>query len=223
MRKWHFLIPLLLIPALVGVNAVLLKEEYYAACACLIAVATCVLVMLGFDKSKTNVRRSLLIGVMTALSVAGRFMFAFVPAFKPMTAMIVLTGVYLGPEAGFFCGAFTAFLSNFYFAQGPWTPFQMVAFGLIGFVAGLCGRVLQRKGPLLVLYGALAGLCYSMIMDVWTVLWYNEGMNGGMYLASFVAALPFTVLYMVSNVVFLLVLRKPFGRKLERMVNKHGI
>jgi len=178
---------------------------------------------LGFNKQQTNIRYIVVLAVMAALSVLSRCVFTFLPAFKPMTAIIILTGIYLGAEGGFMCGAMTALFSNFFFAQGPWTPFQMFAFGILGLVAGLLKKPLRKSMPLLLIYGAIGGIAYSLIMDVWTVLWYSGGWSLGLYLSSVAAALPFMILYMVSNVVFLVILRKAFGRKMNRMIYKYNI
>lgn len=189
----------------------------------LIAVGAMVLVLARLDKRKTNVRRIVLIAVMTALSIVSRFIFAAVPAFKPMAAIIILTGMYLGCEAGFMCGALTAFLSNFYFGQGPWTPFQMVAFGLVGVTAGLLASSLKKRRIVLVIYGIVAGIFYSFFMDIWTMLWAYSGLNLAGYIAAIATAVPYTVLYAASNVVFLLLLERPFGRRLGRIIHKYRI
>ena len=114
-----------------------------------------------------------LVAVMTAISVLGRF----IPFFKPITALTVITAMYLGGEAGFLVGSLSALLSNFYFGQGPWTAFQMLAWGLIGYVAGLIAESLKRNRALLLAYGVLSGIAFSLIMDVWTVLWYSAGFD----------------------------------------------
>lgn len=60
------------------------------------------------------------------------------PQFKPCVAIIIITGIMLGKQSGFFlCGALTAFVSDFFFGQGPWTPWQMFAFGIIGFISAI--------------------------------------------------------------------------------------
>lgn len=197
--------------------------KMYAFAALAIAVIACYLVFLSLDHHTTNIRRIVLISVMTALSVSGRFIFAMVPGFKPMTAIIVLTGMYLGGEAGFLCGAFTALISNIYFGQGPWTPFQMFAFGILGFIAGMIARPLKRHTALLVIYGIIAGVLYSFIMDIWTVLWFSEGFKIELYIIALGTAVPYTIAYAVSNVVFLLLFKKPFGKKLGRIVIKYGV
>ena len=195
----------------------------YALYSLLFALIACMMVIRTFDKNTTNIRKTVLIAVMTTLSIVSRFFFAIVPGFKPMTAIITLTAMYLGPEAGFFCGAFTALISNMYFGQGPWTPFQMLSFGLIGLLAGVLGKLLKKSRMVLAIYGIFAGISYSFVMDVWTVLWYNEGLPIKLYGAAILTALPYTIAYAVSNVIFLLILYKPFSRKMERIVYKIGL
>ena len=66
-------------------------------------------------------------------------------------------------------------------------------------------------------------MAYSLIMDVWTVLWYNGGFSSQLYAAALTAALPITLMYAVSNVIFLLLIARPFGEKLERIKTKYGV
>ncbi len=197
--------------------------KIYTAMTIIIAIFACVLFTKGFDRKTTNVRKVVVIAVMTSLSVLGRFVFSVVPGFKPVTAVIVITAMYFGGEAGFLCGAFTAVISNIYFGQGPWTPFQMLAYGSIGFVAGKISGLLKNNNVVLAMYGIFAGVVYSFVMDIWTVLWYNQGFDKKLYIAAIITAIPYTFLYALSNVIFLLALRKPLGKKLNRMVKKYRI
>lgn len=188
-----------------------------------IAFFACLLVYASLDKKKTNIRRLVLIAVMTGLCIISRFLFAPVPGFKPMTAIIILTAIYLGKEAGFMCGAFTALISNIYFGQGPWTPFQMMAFGLIGFCAGVFSGALKKNRVVLLLYGLLGGIAYSFIMDIWTVLWYDNGFSTDLYKAALITAIPYTIAYCISNVVFILIFDKSLRKKLGRIIIKYNI
>lgn len=164
-------------------------------------------------------RRITLIAVMTALSVIGRF----IPVIKSVAAITILSGVYLGSFSGFAVGGLTAIISNIYWGQGPWTPFQILAWGSIGFVAGLLSHALKSQKLLLLIYGAISGLTYSLIMDIWTVVWYNHGFSWKLYLVAIGTAVPYIIIYAISNVVFLYVLADPIGEKLERMHVKYGI
>ncbi|MBQ1256718.1 MAG: ECF transporter S component [Clostridia bacterium] len=213
------LIPFLIIPALVILSGTVFKGKQYLVISALIAVFSLLLFAAGFEKKKTGSRRLVLVSAMTALCIVGRF----IPFFKPITALTVITAVYLGGECGFFVGALAACLSNFYFGQGPWTPFQMLAWGFIGLFAGYLARYLKKNRAFMCIYGVISGAVYSLIMDVWSVMWYSGGLNAELYLAAMITAVPHTLLYAVSNFVFLWFLAKPFGDKLERMRIKYGV
>ncbi len=223
-KKWlTFLLLVVCIPVISIAGAVVFKEKYYAFLALVVSILSCVPLFYAFERKNTTSAELTVLAVLIALSALGRLVFAWLPGFKPVTAMVVLTAVYFGREAGFAVGAFSALVSNFYFGQGPWTPFQMCAWGLIGFAAGLLQKPLQHSRALLCLYGAVAGLAYSAAMDVWTVLWAEGGWNWVRYLATVVTALPTTVLYILSNILFLLFLARPIGDKLERLYVKFGL
>ena len=218
-RLIRVLVPLVVAPGLVALGITVFHEKRYAFISLLLAVSAVVLFAASFDKKKTGTRRLVIVSVLTALAIVGRF----IPIFKPVTAITVLTGMYLGAESGFLAGSLTAVLSNFYFGQGPWTPFQMLSWGLIGFFAGLMHEALKRRKPLLFLYGIFAGVLYSFVMDVWTVVWYNGDFVMELYLSALVSAVPYTISYVVSNILFLWVFAKPFGEKLERIHIKYGV
>lgn len=105
----------------------------------LLLVVSAVPFLLVFDRRKPQARELMPVAVMSAIAVVGRAVFAIVPLpnFKPCTAVIMITAVVFGPETGFLVGALTGFVSNFLFGQGPWTPWQMFSWGLIGFLTGL--------------------------------------------------------------------------------------
>lgn len=186
-------------------------------------IAACASGFVIMEHRKMDVRKIALIAVMTAMSVAGRFVFAALPGFKPVTAVVVLCGMYLGADAGFICGALSALISNCYFGQGPWTPFQMLVWGIIGLVAGLSGKQLQKSRIALMIYAVAAGIAFSFLMDIYTVIWAVGGWSWAYYAAAIVSAVPYTVIYAVSNVIFLAVLSQAVGKKLARVVNKYHI
>ena len=99
----------------------------------------------------------------------------------------------------------------------------MLAWGLIGLGAGYISNALRRSRPLLIVFGAISGVAFSFIMDVWSVLWYNGTFNIQLYLAALVTAIPHTAVYAVSNVLFLWIFARPFGEKLSRIQKKYGL
>lgn len=213
----------ILIPAVVIGGAILFEDRQYAWISLCVAILSCIPFFLRFERREADTKRLILIACMTALSVLGRIVFAPVPAFKPVTAMVVITAMYFGCEAGFLTGSLSAVISNFYFGQGPWTPFQMFSWGIVGLLAGLIAEPLKKSRLALALYGIASGVLYSFLMDIWTVLWENGSFQFSRYLAALVSAIPFTVVYAVSNVVFLLLFARPIGKILERLKAKYAL
>ena len=212
-------VPFVIVPALAIAGGLTFRENRHIIFSLAIAVLAFMVFAAGFEKKTTGSRRMVIASVMTALCFAGRF----IPFLKPISALTIIAGIYLGSETGFLVGSLTAVLTNFYFGQGPWTAFQMLAWGLIGFGAGVFAEKLKSSRVLLLLYGILCGLAYSWIMDIWTVLWYGDGFQLKLYLSALVTAIPYTVSYVVSNVLFLSLLFRPFGQKLERIKTKYGV
>ena len=224
-RKKNIATALILLLAVIAVflGAVVFKEKYYAFVSLCVAILSCVPLFYAFEHKESTSKELSVLSVMIAISVVGRFVFAWLPGFKPITAITVITAVYLGKEAGFVVGSLSALVSNFYFGQGPWTPFQMFTWGIIGFLAGILAKPLKKSKLLLCLYGVLAGIMYSLVLDVWTTLWVDGTFNLSRYIAAIISALPVTAEYVVSNVIFLLLLAKPIGEKLERIKKKYGL
>lgn len=218
-RAIRICVPFMIIPAVVAAGVFVFDEKRYAFVSLAVAVLANLLFIAGFEKKQTGTRRLILVSVMIALSAAGRL----IPLFKPVTALTIITGICLGGESGFLVGSLSAVISDFYFGQGPWTPFQMLAWGLIGLLAGILAAPLKKSRFALLAYGALSGVIFSFIMDIWTVLWYNGSFDAGLYLAALATAVPYTVLYAVSNVIFLQLCAKPFCEKLERVRVKYGV
>ena len=96
-----------------------------------------------YDRRKAGARDLVPVALMAALCVVGRAAFALIPLpnFKPVTAIVIVTALAFGPEAGYLTGALAGFLSNFLFGQGPWTPWQMFSWGMMGLLAGILYRI----------------------------------------------------------------------------------
>lgn len=212
------------VPLMLGLGVWLVGTERYGAVSAAVALLSCVPVAVMFEKGQKSGRELAILAVLTALTVVGRVIFAPIPGFKPVTAMTVIAGVAFGAEVGFMTGSMSALISNIYFGQGPWTPFQMAAWGFIGLIAGLLfSRRHKPPTVFLLIYGAFAGVAFSLIMDIWTTFSAEGGFSLARYLFYVGTALPVTTVYAVSNVVFLAILSKPLLRKLERIRIKYGV
>ena len=222
-KKLSIAILLLSVPISVLLAATVFSDKSYAYLSLVIVVISLAALFISFEKKENSARQLIVISIMCVLSIVGRLVFAVIPAFKPVTAIIILLSMYFGGEAGFICGAMTALISNFYFGQGPWTPYQMLAWGLVGLFAGLLAPLLRRNLIITCVYGALAGVIFSLIMDIQTAMWYTNEFNLAVYVTKIGTSLPFTIIYAISNVIFLLLLAKPIGKKIERLKIKYGI
>jgi uncharacterized membrane protein len=204
-------------------NILLFGGKHYSAATLLAAFLACLPFYCSFERQNYGKSKEIMmISIMTALSVCGRIVFGFIPFFKPVTAITIISGMYLGYSAGFVTGSFSALISNIYFGHGPWTIFQMLSWGLIGCLAGVMGKKLENK-IYIIIFSIFSGTIFSVIMDLWTVLNIDSTFSLSRYMAVFMSGVPVTVTYSVSNIIFLLLMQKPFGRKLERAKLKYGI
>lgn len=220
LRGW---ICLGVIAAVVVVGGLLFRERFYAWISLAVAALSCLPFLLSFEKRRISAGELMLLSAFVALTVVSRMVFAWLPGFKPVTALIIIAALSLGGEAGFLIGSMSAVLSNFYFGQGPWTPFQMLVWGLIGFLAGCMAQALKNRRWALCLFGVGAAVLFSAVMDVWSVLWANGTVTLDRYLAAAITALPTTAVYAVSNLLFLLLFTRPLTGMLRRICKKYGL
>ncbi len=212
-----------MLPVILAVCALCGAEQT----ALLTMLAACVSVVpffLRFERQKPRPRDIMPLVVLAAIAAAGRILFAPFPNFKPVTAIVIIGGVCFGPQAGFLTGALAALSSNMYFGQGPWTPWQMYAWGLIGFLAGLLGRREVTGKPLVIyIFGFLSAFLYSAVMDSWTVIGFVAPVTWEAIVTGYAAGLPFTLSHGIATVVFLLPTYTVWRRKIRRVQMKYGI
>ena len=182
--------------------------------------------LLIFEKRKPQARELVVIAVMSAIAVAGRVAFYMIPQFKPVCAIVIITAVCFGGEAGFVVGVVTGFVSNFFFGQGLFTPFQMFSFGIVGFLAGVLFQKakLKRNKISLCIYGGFAAtVIYGLIVDVSTIISTLHQITWGGILSIYIAGIPFNIIHGVATVFFLYILADPLIEKLERIKIKYGL
>ncbi len=200
-------------------------DRKYYAISLLIIMETIIPFCMMFERKKPQAREIVLLSVLCAIAVAGRAAFFMLPQFKPMTAIIIITGVCFGGETGFLVGAVTAFISNFFFGQGPWTPWQMFALGMLGLLSGIFFRgVLKKSRVLLCIFGMVATfVVYGGIMNTSTVFMVQPNPDLKMIAAALASGMPYDFVHSVSTAFFLWVAAKPLMEKLERVKIKYGL
>ena len=216
--KAALLVLLLAIPLTIFVGYFYFGDRRYYLISLLILLETMVPFFLVFEHRKPQARELILIAVLCAMGMAGRAAFMFLPNFKPVTALVVLSAVALGGEAGFLVGALTMLLSNMYFQQGPWTPYQMFAMGIIGLLAGVLFRkgLLRRSKLSLSLFGAVcAFVIYGGIMNPAAMLLYQPTPSWKLLIAYFVQGVPVDLVHAVSTFLFLWLLSEPMTSAIQ--------
>lgn len=199
--------------------------EQTALLSFIVVLGALMLFFAGFEAARPRMRDVMPVVVLAALAAAGRILFAPFPDFKPVSAIAIIAGVTFGRRAGFMVGALAALVSNFFFGQGPWTPWQMYAWGLIGYLAGLIAQTgAFRDRPLLLYaYGFVSGILYGVVVNLWSIVGFIHPQDFGQFAIAYIAALPFDVIHGTATAVFLAVLYAPWRRKLERVKRKYGL
>ena len=171
-----------------------------------------------YERSHPSARVLALVGTLAALAVLGRIAFAPVPNVKPTTDIVLLAGYVFGGPPGFAVGAVAALASNFFFTQGPWTPWQMAAWGAIGVAgAGLARAGGGRLGRVpLALACGLAGLLYGAIVNFGSVVTFGGGGVWHRYLVYQSTSLPWDLAHAAGNVAFFLLFGPALVRTLRR-------
>ena len=204
----------------------LVSGGYYLVSVGLILLSF-VVFFFSYEKRKPHAREIVTLAVMCAIAVASRAAFAMVPFFKPMSGIIMITGMAFGPGAGFLTGVVTAFVSNFIFGQGPWTPWQMFAYGVAGALAGfLCkkGIMTEQKRLRTAILGYLTvQIIVGPILDVCSIFTMGQPATGAYAIAIFSSGLIPNLIHGLATAVTLLLLAKPMMEKLNRMKVKYGM
>lgn len=202
------------------------ESRRYYFLSLLIVLEAVVPFCISFERRKPRARELITVSVLCAIAVAGRAAFFMVPQFKPVAAIVIIAGVAFGGECGFLVGALSGFASNFFFGQGPWAPWQMLAFGAIGLLAGVFSsmRILKNNRILLSVFGFAATLIiYGGIMNPASVLMWQHTPTVEMLLSSYVVGLPFDVIHAASTAFFLWFISHPMLEKLERIKIKYNV
>lgn len=220
---------LVLIPATIWFGVARLGDKKYFFISLLVLLEAMLPFFVSFEDRKPKVRDIVTLAVMCALAVTGRTAFFMLPNFTPVMAIVIIAGVAFGCEGGFITGAMTMFVSNFIMGQGPWTPWQMFAMGLVGFLAGLffAGSSVRTRNMTklgLCIFGALICIVvYGGIMNPASVIMWQPNVNFSMIMASYVTGFPFDLAQATSTVIALWLVARPFLEKLDRVRIKFGV
>ena len=168
-------------------------------------LALIALAILSFETRRSSTKTLVLIAVLGAIAALGRIPFAVIPSAQPTTFIVIVSAIVFGPGVGAAVGMLAAFVSNFFLGHGPWTFFQMAAWGSCGLLTGILARHLPQleQRRMLTIYGAAWGLVFGWMMNFW--IWYSFVWPHTLetWIASNLASLWFDLIHSSSNALFL--------------------
>jgi energy-coupling factor transport system substrate-specific component len=176
-----------------------------------------------FEGSKLDSRNIVVSALIIAIASASRIPFATIPNVQPVSMIVILTGYVFGANTGFIVGSMTAIVSNMILGQGPWTPWQMVAWGMMGYFSSYFANLKSKRKILLSIFGFISGIIFGWMMDMWFLLGFIRPLNVSTILAAFTASLYFDILHAVTNFILIYVLHDSFMKKFKRIKDKYKL
>jgi len=170
--------------------------------ATVLVVLTCMAFFLEFETAAVSSKEIALIAMLGTISAVLRVPFAAIPNVQPCTYLIICSGYVFGPVAGFTMGAITAIVSNFFLGQGPWTLYQMIAWGLAGVSAGYLGK-LNVNRVLLITFGTLWGYLYGWITNIWFWTAFVYPLTINTFIITQINTVWFDTFHAIGNAIFL--------------------
>lgn len=203
----------------------LLQFQATALLTLMVAIGALVLFFMRWERSKPRLRQVLPTAVLVSAAVVGRIIFAVAPNIQPVTAICIIAGAVFGKRSGFMTGAMSGLVSSFFLGLGAWTPWQMYAWGLVGYVAGLA---FVKKGDhesilVVLIFGFCASFVFGLIMNTWALVGFTSSVNWGSAAVVYGAGFVFDVAHAVSTVAFLALLYAPLRKKLGRVALKYEL
>ena len=214
----------LLIPATLYLGTKIPGRGYYIT-GTLIILELMIPFFMAFEGRRPQARELVVIAVLCAIAIAGRVAIP-IPNFKAIFAIVMISGIAFGPEAGFMVGAISAFVSNFFYGQGPYTPWQMMAYGAGGMLAGFLfvkGR-LPRTPLVMAVFGFFCvTLWVGLLLDLSSVFLLLTSITWPSVLATLGAGLSVNITNGVCTVLVMLLFGRPLLEKLDRIKLKYGM
>jgi len=169
-------------------------------------------------------REVVILAMLAAIAAISRVPFAGLPSVQPTSFVIIMAGLVFGAESGFIVGAVAAIVSNFFLGQGPWTPWQMYAWGMMGMSAGLLRNTWwMSKLWGKVIFGFIWGYVFGWFMNMWIIVGNLESLTWQFFAGIYVASIYFDLAHALSNVFFIIIFGASWIKILERFKKKYGI
>ena len=226
-KKYRFKVLLLIIGLVCPLSLILftlIGTKSYAFFSMLFVILSIIPFLMIYEMKKPQAREWIPLAVMASLAAISRVAFAPIPFFKPTSAIIIITASVFGPEAGFMTGAISALASNLVFGQGPWTPWQMFGWGIIGFLSGylIKKNIINNKFKLYI-FGSLTGFIFGWTMNIYSAIGYIYEFSWLSFFSLYISSFIPDLIHSICTVISLKYLYDPWRAKLKRVKLKFGL
>lgn len=210
--------------AMLVVSIVALNYQAYLLMSFAIIAGMMLPFFIRFEFRKVTGKEIVLLAMLAAIAAVGRVPFAALPSVQPTTFVIIVVGIVFGAESGFIVGAVAALVSNIFLGQGPWTPWQMYAWGMVGMTAGFLRNTWwMRSMAGQLIFGFLWGYLFGWFMNLWIIVSNLENFTWEVFTSIYIASIYFDLAHALSNVFFLFIFSRVWVKILERFKVKYGM
>ncbi|KGE19256.1 membrane protein [Paenibacillus wynnii] len=201
-----------------------LQDRHYILLSLVLLAAALFPLFVRLERRPIESRELVLLAVLSAVAAVSRIPFAALPSVQPVSAIVILSAYVFGAEAGLIIGAMAALVSNLYFGQGPWTPWQMFSWGMVGLTAGWLRNTRWMRSKIgMMAFGFIWGFLFGWIMNIWYIISLPDAFSWGLVAAAYVSSFYFDLAHALSNVIFLSILSGSWIKVLERFRKKYGL
>lgn len=190
----------------------------YKILSLIILIGTLLIIFVLYEKSNTTLKEISMTATIAAVAGVLRVPFAALPNIQPTTFIVIISGYVFGPFFGFMVGACAAFVSNIFLGHGPWTPWQMFAWGIAGLSSGLLNKFINSNSRIILgIYGFIWGFLYDFILNLWYWLFFVYPLTLESFIALFSTSFFFDLMHALANFGFIFI----FGKDLINLLSRY--
>ncbi|NLC11889.1 MAG: ECF transporter S component [Firmicutes bacterium] len=207
-----------------ALSVVFWSEGYYLPLSLLLIVLSLIFLFVRFEKKHITPEAVVMIAALAGIAAVSRLPFASLPSVQPTSFVVIVSALVFGPEVGFMVGSAAALVSNLVLGQGPWTPWQMLAWGLMGLSAGyLKSSALMRSRAGRSAFGFIWGFLFGWFTNLSFILSFFGSFSWEFFLTTYAASFYFDLAHALSNAFFIILFSKQWQKILSRISVKYKI
>ncbi|WP_026907086.1 ECF transporter S component [Paucisalibacillus globulus] len=221
-KRKTILLLIIILFSLIVVSFILFPYQHYLILSLAIIGIIFFIFFTRFEIRKIKAREIVILAILAATAAISRVPFAGLPSIQPTSFVIITVGLVFGAESGFLVGAVAAIVSNIFLGQGPWTPWQMFAWGTMGLSAGLLRMFLCKKW-MQCFFGFIWGFVFGWIMNLWIITSNAQNFSWEFLASVYFSSISHDLAHAICNVVFIIIFSTSWVKILQRFKRKHGL